>query len=392
VKQRLVVQTLASPEDRIDARVDLVELRLDLYPELDVAAFCAASPKPIVATARGKPELLERAYGARFVDLDLHDPDIAIPAGAGVIRSFHDWDGVPDDCDAIVQSMFERGGDLFKFVATPRSAVEALRLLDLPVSAFGMGEFGAFTRVLAPLTYCGLDPVAPGMPTPTELFDEFGVDRLSVAPALYGVAGSPIEHSESPALHNPAFRRDGLDAVYLRFSVTDLAAFWSAFLVRGGQGLSVTAPLKLQAAALATQPDEDVAECGAANTLLADGRAANTDVRAFLDLVPPGSGSALVMGAGGSARAAICALRRLGYSVRVWARRPEEATRLGEAVRTPEPADVVVNTTPALPPPAPFLVNLVYARDSGPAQVDGRTFLRTQARHQYRLFTGAELS
>ena len=392
MKQRLVVQTLASPDDAIDPRVDLVEIRLDRYPELDAAAFCSSCEKPVVATARGRPELLASAAGARFVDLGLDEHDVALPAGAGVIRSFHDWEGVPADCDAIVQSMFERGGDLFKFVATPRSAVDALRLRDLPVSAFGMGEYGEWTRVLAPLTYCALEPLAPGMPTPSALFDEFGIHRLSPNPQLFGVAGDPIAHSASPSLHNPAFRRDAIDAVYLRFLVRDLSAFWPAFAERGGRGLSVTAPLKLQAAALAREPDEDVRESGAANTLLSDGRAANTDVRAFLELLPPGDGTALVMGAGGSARAAVCALRRLGYAVRVWARRPGQAARLGDVADAIEPADVVVNTTPVPNPPAPFLVDLIYPRESGAADVDGATFLRAQACHQYRLFTGRELA
>jgi len=389
---RLVVQTLATPDDSIDPRIDLVELRLDLYPNVDAAAYCASCAKPVIVTARGRPELLERATGARYVDLDIQDPDVPLPDGAGVIRSFHDWEGVPDDCDAVVETMFLRGGDLFKFVATPRSATEALRLLDLPVSAFGMGADAAFTRVLAPLTYCGVSPVAPGMPTPAVLFDEFGIDRLSTAPALYGVAGDPIEHSASPSLHNAAFRRDGLDAVYLRFRVADLATFWPEFVAHGGQGLSVTAPLKQQAAALARNPDDDVRESGAANTLLADGRAANTDLLAFLDLIPPGNGTALVMGAGGSARAAVCALRRLGYRVRVWARRSEAAAELGEVVAQPEAADVIVNTTPLPLPPAPFTINLIYAADSGTATIDGMTFLRAQARHQYRLFTGGELA
>jgi len=392
VIHRLVVQTLASPADRIDPRVDLVELRLDLYPDCDAAAFCARCEKPVIATARGMPELLANASGARYVDLDLNDPDVAIPEGAGIVRSFHDWEGVPDDCDAIVESMFLRGGDLFKFVATPQSAADALRLLDLPVSAFGMGPYGTFTRALAPLTYCGNTAIAPGMPTPADLFDGYGIDRLSLAPTWYGVAGNPIDHSASPAIHNPAFRRDGIDAIYLRFLVDDLAAFWPEFVARGGRGLSVTAPLKLQAAQLAREPDADVRACGAANTLLADGRAANTDVQAFLELVPAGTGNALVMGAGGSARAAVCALRRLGYRVRVWARRPEAAAELGDVAATLEPADVVVNTTPVLPPPAPFLLDLIYAADSGPAQIDGMTFLRAQARHQYRLFTGGELA
>ena len=405
MRRRLVVQTLVDPAEPVDSRVDLVELRLDLYPDLDVAAFVAACDKPVIATVRrvrdggayagglgARAELFAHAASAAYFDLEDGTMDPALPGGVRVIRSFHDIEGVPEDLGAVTESLLLSGGDLFKLAVTPRSATEALQLLDLPMGGIGMGPFGAFTRVLAPLTYCASRPVAPGMPTPADLFDLYGIERLSGHPVLFGVAGDPIEHSESPALHNPALRRDALDAVYLPFRVDDLAAFWPEFVARGGRGLSVTAPLKQQAAALAAAPDEDVVECGAANTLLADGRAANTDLRAFLDLVPPGSGEALVMGAGGSARAAVVALRRLGYTVRVWARRREEARALGDAVEEPATAQVIVNTTPARAPDSPCLVDLRYGDALDPrASIDGRTFLRAQARHQYRLFTGGEL-
>ncbi|MHC4932021.1 MAG: shikimate dehydrogenase family protein, partial [Planctomycetota bacterium] len=257
------------------------------------------------------------------------------------------------------------------------------------------GEYGTFTRALAPLTYCcAARAVAPGMPTPDDLFDVYRVRRLGSAPALFGVAGDPIAQSRSPAIHNPALERDGIDAVYVRFLVRDLEDFWPAFLDHGGRGLSITAPLKIQAAALATRPSDEVRECGAANTLLADGSAHNTDYSAILDLVPPGRGEALVLGAGGAARAAVAALGKLGYEVRVWARRADRAASLGvETVGAPRSAPVLVNTTPLEPPPGPFVVDLRYGEGIAPPRrgVDGLAFLRAQARHQYKLFTGGKL-
>ncbi|MEE8106826.1 MAG: shikimate kinase, partial [Planctomycetota bacterium] len=181
------------------------------------------------------------------------------------------------------------------------------------------------------------------------------------------------------------------DAIYLRFCVGELAPFWEAFLAHGGRGLSITAPLKEQAAALARSPDDDVVESGAANTLLADGRACNTDVRAFLDLVPAGVGPALVLGAGGAARAAVTALTQLGYSVSVYARDPQRAKRLGVPLADrPDGAPLVVNATPAVPPPADLLIDLRYGPGiHAPAHgIGGLEFLETQARHQYRVFFG----
>jgi shikimate 5-dehydrogenase len=232
------------------------------------------------------------------------------------------------------------------------------------------------------------------MPTPEDLLDVFRVRRLGPCPALYGVAGDPIEHSRSPHLFDPALERDGIDAVYLRFRVDRLASFWPAFLAHGGRGLSVTAPLKVEAARLAAAPAEEVRECGAANTLLADGRAFNTDYRAFLDLLPRGHGPALVMGAGGAARAAVAALRRLGYQVSVFARRAEAARALAaDFAPSPGPHPLVVNATPLEPPKAPFVVDLRYGPGIAPPArgIDGLAVLEAQARHQYRIFFGREL-
>jgi 3-dehydroquinate dehydratase/shikimate dehydrogenase len=400
--RRFVVETLLDPKEPIDGRVDAVELRLDLHPGADVREMRRRHGKPVIATVRRaadggrfagteaeRARLFARAAAADYVDVEVDaDPGIA-PLGPHRITSFHDVRGMPADLDGTFERCLLRGGEMVKIAATPPSAAEAFRLLDLPSGGIGMGPFGTFTRVLAPLTYAAREPVAPGMPTPADLFDVFRVRRLGPAPALYGVAGDPIEHSRSPHIFNEVFEREGKDAVYLRFKVADLAAFWPVFLAHGGRGLSVTAPLKVEAARLAARPSDEVSECGSANTLLSDGRAYSTDYLALLDLVPGGLGGALVMGAGGAARAALAALRRLGYRPRVWCRRPEEARALGaEHAPSPEPHPLVVNTTPLDPPRGGFVIDLRYgpgipAPERG---VSGLAFLEAQARHQQRIF------
>jgi len=405
--RRSVVQTLLDPGEPVDPRVDAVELRLDLHPDADVAALRRRCGKQVIATVRrardggrfaGSEEeraiLFRRARDADYVDVEVDADDAIAPAGVPRIVSFHDREGVPADLDAVFERCLLRGGRMVKIAATPRTATEAFRLLELPVGGIGMGPYGTFPRVLAPLTYCARGPVAPGMPTPADLFEVFRVRRLGPTPALYGVAGDPIEHSRSPHLFNPALERDGVDAVYLRFRVDRLAPFWPAFVAHGGRALSVTAPLKVEAAELATAPADEVRECGSANTLLADGRAFNTDFRALLELLPPTGGPALVMGAGGAARAAVAALRQLGYRVSIWARRRDRARALGgEFVAEPRPLPVIVNTTPIDPPAGPFVVDLRYGSGiaAPPRGVDGLTFLAAQARHQYRIFFGREL-
>ena len=382
-------------------------MRFDLYPDADVEALIARSAKPVVACVRrardggswrgdeeGRRELLHRAGHAAYVDLELDaDPALA-PAGPRRIVSHHDTERLPDDLDAIFERALVREADVVKIAATPHSAADAFRLLDLPTPGLALGGFGEFTRVLAPWTYCAREPVAPGLPTPDTLFHDFKIRRIESGFGLYGVAGEPIGHSKSPAIHNAGLARDRIDAVYLRFRVRDLAEFWPVFLAHGGRGLSVTAPLKVQAAKMATSPDADVVESGAANTLLSDGRGFNTDVSAFLELLPPSGGEALVLGAGGAARAAVCALKRLGYDVAVWARQPERAAALGQRVAAaPYTAPVLVNTTPIDPPSAPFLIDVRYGPGIGILEggVGGEAFLLAQARHQYKIFHGREL-
>ena len=198
-------------------------MRLDLYPDADVEALIARSAKPVVACVRrardggrwmgdedGRRELLHRAHAAAYVDVELDaDPALA-PAGPRRIASYHDTERLPDDLDAIFERALVRGADVVKIAATPHSAAEAFRLCDLPTPGLGLGAFGEFTRVLAPWTYCASEPGATELPAPDTLFDDFKIRRIERGFDLYGVAGDPIGHSKSPAIHNDDFACDTL--------------------------------------------------------------------------------------------------------------------------------------------------------------------------------------
>ena len=129
-----------------------------------------------------------------------------------------------------------------------------------------------------------------------------------------------------------------------------------ALAAAGFGGANVTIPHKEAALALATEATEAAQAIGAANTLtfgppLGRIHAANTDAPGLLEtLAGRPLGSALVLGAGGSARAAAWALRTAGAQVRVWNRTPDRAARLAadlevKATVTAVPADVLVNCT-----------------------------------------------
>jgi shikimate dehydrogenase len=174
-----------------------------------------------------------------------------------------------------------------------------------------------------------------------------------------GVIGWPVGHSRSPAMQNAALAATGLDAEYAYEPVAvapdALAATLPRLAAAGFAGVNVTIPHKEEALALATEASPDARAIGAANTLTfgADGaiRADNTDAPGLLDaLGEPVPKTALVLGAGGSARAAAYALRQSGAAVAVWNRSPERARRMAHdlgvaAVDRPTRAEVLVNCT-----------------------------------------------
>jgi shikimate dehydrogenase len=195
-----------------------------------------------------------------------------------------------------------------------------------------------------------------------------------------GVLGWPVAHSRSPAMHNAALAALGLhDWRYQRlpvpphlFTETTRALGTAGFL-----GANVTIPHKQAALALADEPSATAKAIGAANTLTfredgtiaaentdapgliaAMGRAWGSDEGAAADADATHEGaslikgrSALVLGAGGSARAVVWALIDAGASeVSVWNRTPERARELAaelgaRALARAQPADLLVNCT-----------------------------------------------
>jgi shikimate dehydrogenase len=177
-----------------------------------------------------------------------------------------------------------------------------------------------------------------------------------------GVLGWPVAHSRSPAMHNAALHELGLrDWHYQRLPVPPLvfAETVAGLPGAGFVGANVTIPHKEAALALADAATDAARAIGAANTLTFDGErvhAANTDAPGFLAALrgagsEPAGATALVLGAGGSARAVAYALREAGAArVAVWNRTPERAVTIAtdlevEAVDRPIAADLLVNCT-----------------------------------------------
>jgi shikimate dehydrogenase len=162
------------------------------------------------------------------------------------------------------------------------------------------------------------------------------------------VLGQPIGHSRSPAMHNAALAALGLAGEWLYEAMEvgpqEFESRVRAMPEEGFVGANVTVPHKRAALDLADEASPTARAIGAANTLIfAGGRIAaeNTDATGFLEALPTGPAGqrALVLGAGGSARAVVWALVTGGAAVEIWNRthgRAEVlAAELGASVAKP---------------------------------------------------------
>ena len=251
-------------------------------------------------------------------------------------------------------------------------------------------------------------PGAPGQPTVQNLVDDFGLPRLRAATALCGVVGDPVEHSLSPRLHNALYRELGVDMVYLPIWAPSFGSFWLEVVESGSlevlglpwKGLSVTAPHKPAALAVAGATSPLADRIGGANTLVHNGEvweAESTD--------PAGVTGALrargvelegrrvaVLGAGGAGRAAAVALEVAGSRVSLVNRGGTRGLAAAEDLGLPltvleafDPTDfeIVINATPLgregepsvavdrLSPGA-VLVDMVYGEEPTPSVTEAR--------------------
>ncbi|MEX0797683.1 MAG: shikimate dehydrogenase [Acidimicrobiia bacterium] len=236
----------------------------------------------------------------------------------------------------------------------------------------------------------------------------------------FALAGDPVAHSLSPAMHTAALRESGLEGSYeLVRCDADGFRHLVARLVDGEfTGLNVTMPHKGIAHEVSNRLTPEAATAASVNTLRAvEGSiyGHSSDVVAFREaFATMGEASRIVlMGTGGSARAALAAFTG---EVRVWGRNPERveafvADHAGAALESLPPEYVLVNCTPlgmrgetlpeALVGSAAGLIDLPYglgetpavtaAREAGIPVVDGLWFLAAQAAESFRWWTGVEV-
>jgi shikimate dehydrogenase len=335
--------------------------------------------------------------------------------------------------------MRRTGASLTKVAITARCLADCLTLKAAARGgenhvAIAMGPHGQITRawpswIGSQWTYAGA--AAPGQIGVDDSLDLYRVRDTRATSAVYGIAGSPLGHSASPAMHNAAFAGLGMDALYVPLQTASADDFFRMADGIGLQGASVTIPLKQTLLTSRVAGDELVGATGAVNTLRRNGagwEGRNFDVAGFL--APLGARNialrdrhAIVLGSGGAARGAIRALASQGAKVRVSARRPEAASELAAAFRVgvadwpPAPGwDLLVNTTPVGMSPhvdesplaadgfagsaGKVVYDLVYnpaetlllrlARGAGAITIGGLEMLVSQACRQFEWWTNLE--
>lgn len=448
---------------------DLHELRFDALKEPPaVEELVAASSRPVIANCRSVREggsfdgsdaerrgILLRAAkaGAAYIDAEAVDvPHVSGKTGKAVlIASMHDFHGTPDNLIRRIKELGELPANWIKFSVTCRRPLDAVRVLGAiqtapkPCIGIGMGEEGLVTRILglaygSRVTFGSIDAsheTAPGQPTARDLVKIFRVKEISLDTPVYGLLGDPVAQSRGYRLHNVAFARLGLDAVYIPFRAASAEEFL-AYMPDSINlhGLSVTIPHKPIALQWATLRAEAAERIGAANTLTLTEkgwRADNTDlfgvfepIKSMTDAagVNLTNAPALVIGAGGTTRAVGFALSLLGCRITLAARNAEKAWRIAsrmdweveELDEAPHGSwRVVANTTPvgmypnvdATPFPAsawkPGMVafdavhnppQTRFLRDAaagGALTVDGVEMFLRQAGGQFRLWTGQDM-
>jgi len=204
---------------------------------------------------------------------------------------------------------------------------------------------------------------------------------------IYALIGNPVGHSLSPAMHNRAYREMGIDACYVAFEVTDLKGAVSGIRALGIKGVSVTIPFKTAVLTYLDEIEEEALALGAVNTIINEKgylRGTNTDwwgvVLALREVMEISGKTFVIVGAGGTAQAALYGIRKEGGNPIIVNRTPEKGRVLAERVGCPFypleelkrlKADCLINTTPVgmyphvdvSPVEAEVLKNFPYVMD-----------------------------
>ena len=438
------------PDPAVGARA--ITTFLEDYPNCTVLATCRRHQNHgrFNGSIEEQLQILQLAIenGARAIDIEIETAEMVpdrcatLRTTAQLIISWHHFETTPP-IDPVLRRMQKIPADVYKLVSTARKPSDMGRMLAAsrlspkpPLVTLAMGEVGFPSRVLstalgAAFTYAApahVQGTAPGQVNARQLRSLYRIDKITKDAKIFGLIGDPVRHSVSPQVHNRAFQTRRIDAVYVPLLVnpTQLRDFFQFAADLPLSGFSVTIPHKRRVMRYLDVIEPLAQRIGAVNTVWRDGnkwRGANTDAEAvsgpLARLMKLRGATALILGNGGAARGAACALTDAGATVTVTGRNPDRVRALarlcgGEPVSHEQALarhfDVIVNATPlGMWPnveecyfkdriPGEIVFDLVYnpletllirrAREQGKQVISGLRMFIEQAVRQFEIWTG----
>lgn len=395
---------------KVLAFCDIIELRLDYLKDIDIAEIRRLRKTisvPVIFTLRKKsqggecviPEpqrlgiLMELAsLRPDYIDIEfdtldayLHTLKKTFPK-IHLIGSYHDFKKTPKNLERLFARVHKPHFDSLKIATFAHDICDSLRFLIFlkkiskthRITGMTMGEYGEVTRILSPIvgslmTYGSIDAAsitAPGQLTMQEMTETYHAKNIDQNTCIYALLGYPVAQSIGHIFHNQRFAKKNQNAVYVKLKVAPEILSQSISLLKQLPfiNFSVTIPHKETIIAHLDYVQEDAKKMGAVNTIVVQEgkyRGFNTDGMASIDVLSKKTTlknkKILVLGAGGSAKAIVYALRTHGAKIticnRTLARAQTVAKNQGadcDAItfsqlfaRKKSAFDIILNTLPA---------------------------------------------
>jgi 3-dehydroquinate dehydratase/shikimate dehydrogenase len=337
-------------------KTNLIELRFDLFEKIEIDQIKKLKDsfqKDFIFTIRSKkqkgsyklPEekrllLIEKLANLNpaYLDIEYHVKTSFIKKikklhpKIKIIISYHNFKNTPKDLDKLLNKLKNPASNHIKIACKTNNILDALRLLKLSkknknLIVIGMGEFGYIVRVLnkiynSPFTF---GAISKNLTTTKDqltidALNKYNYEKLNRKSKVLALIANPIKQSISDITYNTLFKKLNINAVYIKFKVkeNELKSFFKLCKSLKILALSVSIPLKEKVLSYVDQISKDAQNIKAINTIKFKNDKLfgfNTDhlgfIKALNNHINIKNKKALIIGAGGAARAVIYALKKV---------------------------------------------------------------------------------
>ena len=380
------------------SKADIMELRIDYIKNLDLTRLLKEKKKKIIVTNRKKNEggcfegseeerinTLKKSIslGADFIDIELSSGEKAIKElskskkDTKIILSYHNFEETPENLEEIYKKIKAFSPDIVKIVTFANLSKDNLAIFNFlknkkRIISFCMGEKGTPSRILYKkfgsfLTFASLEKSkesAPGQLTFDEMKNIYRADSVNNNTKIFGLIGNPVSQSKSYFLYNTVFKKAGYNGIYINLLTDNMGDITLLMKELGMKGASVTIPFKEKLFGLLDEADGISKKIGAINTIVEDNgnlKGYNTDYigveKAINEETPIKGKTAVILGAGGAAKAAAYAVKKNGGKLVILNRTADKAEKLAKLYGakfgslenfkkiSEEGYDILINTT-----------------------------------------------